>query len=551
MPYSDDSIGGHGTIKQNAVPAVSVLPDKLVGAVLNDRYQIERKLGQGGFGTVYLATDNKVVSRKIVVKVLHTENLTNDWTKKKFQQELEALGRIDHPSVVGVLDSGDTEDGRPYIVMQYIDGVSLRSLLTSEGMNFKRAAKIIKQVGKALTAAHQAGILHRDLKPENIMIQTLEDDEYVKVIDFGVAKVRNSVVDVVTSKDVAVGTIAYMSPEQLSAQPVVQQSDIYAMGVIAYEMLTGKRPTNPESAFQLLELQRSGVRVKPSDLRPGLPADAEKVILRALSFEPQNRYERARDFGDLLSSALVGDKDQTQLATLKVPLKVQGVKTQPSRRIIAAVAMIIVLTTGFILWRRGSRQPAVSSNIPNTGAPAPAAPERSFTYWLTYQKMRAGKPDSELRQSAGNDIFGNGWRFQFNFTPNESGALYLLNVGPGKDQKQEYNILFPLLGVGKVAPDLQANQTFQSGRFYFVDKTGVERFWVIWSAKPISELDSIFSHAASNHGVIGSVDEIAKIQNYLSAATSEVIHDKEKKQTVVKGHGDIVVSLVELTHEAN
>ncbi len=103
MPYSDDSIGGHGTLKQNAVPAVSVLPDQLVGAVLNDRYQIERKLGQGGFGTVYLATDNKVVSRKIVVKVLHTENLTNDWTKKKFQQELEALGRIDHPSVVGVL----------------------------------------------------------------------------------------------------------------------------------------------------------------------------------------------------------------------------------------------------------------------------------------------------------------------------------------------------------------------------------------------------------------------------------------------------------------
>ena len=452
MPYSDDSIGGHGTIKQNAVPAVSVLPDQLVGAVLNDRYQIERKLGQGGFGTVYLATDNKVVSRKIVVKVLHTENLTNDWTKKKFQQELEALGRIDHPSVVGVLDSGDTEDGRPYIVMQYIDGVSLRSLFTSEGMNFKRAAKIIKQVGKALTAAHQAGILHRDLKPENIMIQTLEDDEYVKVIDFGVAKVRNSVVDVVTSKDVAVGTIAYMSPEQLSAQPVVPQSDVYAMGVIAYEMLTGKRPTNPESAFQLLELQRSGVRVKPSDLRPGLPADAEKVILRALSFEPQNRYERARDFGDLLSSALLGDKDQTQLATQKVPLKLQGVKTEHSWRIIskyvAAAAIIIVLTAGFILWRLGSHQPIVPNNNVNTVVPAPAAPERSFTYWLTYQKMRSGKPDSELRQSAGNDIFGNGWRFQFNFTPNESGALYLLNVGPGKDQTQEYNILFPLQVMG-------------------------------------------------------------------------------------------------------
>ena len=225
----------------------------------------------------------------------------------------------------------------------------------------------------------------------------------MKVIDFGVAKVRNSVVDVVTSKDVAVGTIAYMSPEQLSAQPVVPQSDVYAMGVIAYEMLTGKRPTNPESAFQLLELQRSGVRVKPSDLRPGLPADAEKVILRALSFEPQNRYERARDFGDLLSSALLGDKDQTQLATLKVPLKLQGVKTEHSWRIIS------IRCRGSNNYCFDHRFYPVAARFTTTNcfeqhcrtpvAPAPVGPERSFTYWLTYQKMRAGKPDSELRQS--------------------------------------------------------------------------------------------------------------------------------------------------------
>jgi serine/threonine protein kinase len=240
------------------------------------------------------------------------------------------------------------------------------------------------------------------------MIQTLEDDEYVKVIDFGVAKVRNSVVDVVTSKDVAVGTIAYMSPEQLSAQPVVPQSDVYAMGVIAYEMLTGKRPTNPESAFQLLELQRSGVRVKPSDLRPGLSADAEKIILRALSFEPQNRYERARDFGDLLSSALVGDKDQTQLATEGSSEAARSEKTLGRELLRSAIMIILapVLSCGV-----GSPQPTVSENIVKTVAPAPAAPERSFTYWLTYQKMRAGKPDSELRQSAGNDIFGNGGDF--------------------------------------------------------------------------------------------------------------------------------------------
>src|ERR1044072_1629329 len=289
MGYTDKTMGGHDTFSAKTAPAAPPPPDPRINTVLDGRYVVERELGHGGFGTVYLASDNKVISRKIVVKVMHSHELTNDWRKKKFRQELEALARINHPSVVGVLDYGQTPDGRPYIVMQYIEGVSLRSLLTPEGMSFARVAHLIKQIGKALSAAHQVGILHRDLKPENIMVQTTEDDEYVKVIDFGVAKVRNSIVDVSTTKDVAVGTIAYMSPEQLSAQTLPAASDVYALGVIAYEMLTGKRPTNPASAYQLLEVQRLGVRVKPSALRPGLAAEAENIILKALSFNPQDR----------------------------------------------------------------------------------------------------------------------------------------------------------------------------------------------------------------------------------------------------------------------
>ena len=316
MCYSDDSLGGANTVSRPAVAAPPA-PDDLIGAVLDDRYLIQSKLGQGGFGAVYLGVDKKVVSRKIVIKVMHSEKLTNDCGTKKFQQEIEALARVNHPSIVGMLDCGETPDARPYIVMQFIDGVSLRTLITPEGMPFYRVAKIIQQVGRALTAAHEAGIIHRDLKPENIMIEAGEDDDHVKVIDFGVAKLKNSVIDLVTSKDIAVGTIAYMSPEQLSAQPLGPESDVYAMAVIAYEMLTGKRPANPESAFQLLELQRSGVRVKPSDLRPSLPREAERVLLKALSFNPQERNERARDFGDLLSSAFLGEKEETLPARKK------------------------------------------------------------------------------------------------------------------------------------------------------------------------------------------------------------------------------------------
>ena len=288
----------------------------LIGSLLDGRYLVKRKLGQGGFGVVYLASDEKMMSRPVVVKCLHDAETGNEWSLKKFKQEMEALARIDHPSIVGVFDTGQLPDGKPYIVMQYVDGCSLRSLITPEGMDFWRAANIIRQIGRALSTAHDRGILHRDLKPENIMVQTLGDgEEQVKIIDFGIAKVKNSVVSSTSAGDRTVGTIAYMSPEQLSAGQVSPASDVYCFAVIAYEMLTGRRPANPESAYQLLEMQRSGVRVKPIDLRPGIPELAQAIILKGLSFDPKARHQRARDFADLLASVLVGDDEQTVLQT--------------------------------------------------------------------------------------------------------------------------------------------------------------------------------------------------------------------------------------------
>lgn len=290
--------------------------DPIVGTTVGGRYRIQRKLGHGGFGVVYLAADEKMLSRPVVVKALHDEGGNeNEWSARKFKQEIEALARIDHPSIVGIFDVGEMPDGKPFIVMQYVDGFSLRTLITPEGLDFWRTANIMRQTGRALSAAHDRGILHRDLKPENIMVQTLGGgDEQVKIIDFGIARVKNSVVSFTTASDKTVGTIAYMSPEQLIAGQITPASDVYCLAVIAYELLTGRRPANPETAYQLLEMQRAGVRIKPTDLRPGLPHQAEVVILNALSFEPENRPQRARDFGDFLASALVNDEEQTVLA---------------------------------------------------------------------------------------------------------------------------------------------------------------------------------------------------------------------------------------------
>src|SRR2546421_8446504 len=284
----------------------TTLPQQsLNGTTLDSRYSIEMQIGQGGVGIVYLARDQKLHNKAVVIKVLHEKSLQDSWVVQKFQQEKEALARVDHPGVVGILDTGELPDGKPYLVMQYIDGVTLRSQIKPEGMSLDRAAEIIRQTGRALSAAHDRGIFHRDLKPENIMLQTFgSGEEQVKIIDFGIAKLKDSVVAPSTMTGATAGTVAYMAPEQLSGRAVSAATDIFAMGAIAYELVTGRKPFNPETGFELLEMQRSGVRVRPKDLRPSLSEAASDLILRALSFEAQQRFASAREFGDSLARAL-------------------------------------------------------------------------------------------------------------------------------------------------------------------------------------------------------------------------------------------------------
>lgn len=280
----------------------------LVGSVLEDRYYIEKELGKGGVGMVYLARDRKLHDKPVVVKVLLEKFLSNEWVLVKFQQEKEALARVEHPGVVGILDSGELPDGKPYIVMQYVEGRSLREAMAAEptGMDLGRVALIIKQIGAALSAVHEKSIYHRDLKPENVMLQKLgQGAEQVKIVDFGIAKLKASVVVGSTNTSVVTaGTLNYMSPEQIRGEPVTAATDIYSLGVIAYEMLTGKRPFYPRTMAHLAELQREGVQVKPVELQPRLPDEAQRLILEALSFNPDQRFQRAQDFGDQLAAAL-------------------------------------------------------------------------------------------------------------------------------------------------------------------------------------------------------------------------------------------------------
>src|SRR5216684_68918 len=275
------------------------------GVQLKGRYLIERELGSGGFGTVFLARDTQLHNKAVVVKILR--DLQDDgWGRKKFVAECEALARINHPGVVQVLDDGETLQQQPFLVMQFVDGVALRSAIVKGGMDLSRVGRIAEQIGQALTAAHEHGVIHRDLKPENVMLCDLGGGKEMPVlVDFGIATVSQPGHGEPQPTRVA-GSYSYMAPEQMSGTPSAA-SDIYSLGVIAYEMATGVRPFKlgpSDPPMQLWFQQKEGVKEKPATLRPELPESAEIAILKALAFQPQDRYAHACELGDALASAL-------------------------------------------------------------------------------------------------------------------------------------------------------------------------------------------------------------------------------------------------------
>jgi serine/threonine-protein kinase len=295
-----------GVVKKAVSEAAGDLGNPAVirsGELLKKRYRVERELGRGGLAVVLLARDEVLHGRPVVVKMLLERVRGDSWLAGKFAEELKALALIDHPGVVGPLDSGKARGGRPFLVMQYIGGRPLEGAIPQQGFPLARAADLLRQIGQALGAAHAKGVWHRDVKPANIMLQPLDDgSERVRLIDFGIATVMEAQSGKVGTR--VVGTLPYMSPEQLDGR-VGHTSDIWAMGVLAYELVTGRRPFGAENVIQLLAQQQAGPTIRPSQLHPGLPVPAENLILQALSFREQDRPQSARQFGEELAAALV------------------------------------------------------------------------------------------------------------------------------------------------------------------------------------------------------------------------------------------------------
>lgn len=519
--------------------------ESLVGTMIDERYLIEKELGHGGMGKVYLARDTKLHNRPVVIKVLSKALLEDAYALKKFEQEVEALSRIDHPNIVGVLGKGKCPDSRPYIAMHYIEGVTLRSQISGEGMNLDRVAAILKQLGAALEHVHKREILHRDLKPENIMLQSFRrGDELVKVVDFGIAKVKDSVVAPSTANNAPVGTFQYMSPEQLRGQErITKASDIYATGVIAFEMITGRRPFNASLAPELLELQRGGVRLNPIDLRPTLPTEARAILLRALSFDPAARYQSAAEFGDRLARALTSTNPRS---ALKDPLIDRRLKF-----VLAGLIVALMGVTIFIYFSK--RQPGTSEaqNLVTVPSPTPS-PSRSFNYWLNVQKMRNGRPYQQAFLSSGKEIFETGYKFRLNVSSPDPGYLYLFNEGPPSRSGTSFTILYPTPLTNKGSASLGANQVVQTNWNEFAGQSGTENFWIVWSTSTVPELEAARDEAFKNPKGALTGENLIATKKFLVEKKDEVktryTTDKDTHRTMVHGNSNLLIRMVEFEH---
>ncbi len=265
-----------------------------IGVLLDDRYEILEKIGEGGMAVVYRAFCHRL-SRFVAVKIMREEMAEDEEFRRRFCSESHAIAMLSHPNIVAVYDVSHSDDVE-YIVMELVDGITLKQYMEKRGaISWKEALHFTRQIAKALSHAHSRGIIHRDIKPQNIM---LLKDGTIKVADFGIAALENEIEE----SGQAVGSIHYIAPEQARGENPDARSDIYSLGVVMYEMLTGHKPYTGDTIGEIAVKHMSSLPVAPSDYIPDLPEELERITLKAMSCPLNKRYQSANELLDELNA---------------------------------------------------------------------------------------------------------------------------------------------------------------------------------------------------------------------------------------------------------
>jgi eukaryotic-like serine/threonine-protein kinase len=299
--------------------------DSLLGQTLAGKYRIEERLSEGGMGTVYRGT-HVLMDKTVAVKVLRPSFAADEKIVARFSREARAASKILHPHALSVTDFGEAENGVVFLVMEYLDGSTLKQVIRKDGpFSVARAADILRQVGGALDTAHSEGVVHRDLKSDNIMLLSSYGTDYAKVLDFGIAKIREPEGGYdpgLTAPDLVIGTPQYMSPEQCSQSPDIDaRSDIYSLGIILYEMLVGHVPfaSGTPTSIMLQHLQQPAPTVLAE--RSDVPEAVARVIARALEKRPEDRYETV---GQLVEDFTIAAGTESTSAPLPATPRVES-----------------------------------------------------------------------------------------------------------------------------------------------------------------------------------------------------------------------------------
>lgn len=345
------------------------------GTVVAERYRIGEVLGRGGMGAVY-AAEHVTVGRRVALKVLASRWCDSDDVVRRFRDEARAASAAGHPNIVEVFDAGDLPDGRPYIVMEHLEGRELADVIHQQGrLSVERACAIVRDVARALDAAHARGVIHRDLKGENVMLVTRGGDEIVKVVDFGIAA-NNALGPRLTTPGLVIGTASTMAPEQVEGKPPTIAFDVYALGVLLHDALTGSVPFDHLEGMGMLAAKTMQAAPSIATVRDDLPVALVELVDSCLALDPALRPSTAHEVADRLLEIQQGLRAHHRSLPVVIPPS-PGRAARPWRGrapalAAAAAVVVLVLGVGALSLREA---PSASAHVPAPeAAPAPHDP---------------------------------------------------------------------------------------------------------------------------------------------------------------------------------
>ena len=360
------------------------------------RYEITKEVGRGSMGVVYEARDPQI-GRVVALKVLRQDKANDEGLIKRFLREARAIGRLSHPHIVTIHDSGE-DHGDVYIAMEFLEGRPLNELLIEQHFTIREIVDIGIQVAEALHYAHEKGVIHRDIKPSNII---LTPDRQIKITDFGIARIEDSTATLQTQTGEIMGTPAYMSPEQVIGKPVDRRSDIFSLGVVLYELSTGRRPFGGPgktlaTVFNEI-MQENPVEPAAADAPSEVPAGFSAVIMKCLSKNVDERYKTGKEVALALQNAIAAKTDEVPLQST-----VSAIKRPAGRRsrtvaltLIAVIALVMASGGAYYYYHYKARmQPPLSGVVKTVPKPPrPALPES--TEKQTTEVPKAATPQVE------------------------------------------------------------------------------------------------------------------------------------------------------------